>query len=481
MRSTAVFLFIALPWINPFSSGPAAAVVPWLVTLGCFAFVVLLAARVALADVAASAWLTAALISATFGLLQYFGATAPFASLINSTELGEAFANLRQRNQFATLTNMGLAAVLWWGVRRPRPPALWLAAAALLAAGNAASSSRTGLVQLGLVVGLSLLWGDWRRPATRQVLAVSVLSYAAAAVALPWLAGLNPQSSGIVAHLQDGNSVCASRLTLWSNVLHLIAQKPWFGWGWGELDFAHFITLYPGARFCDILDNAHNLPLHLAVELGLPLAVALCAAGLWLVWHAKPWRETQPARQLAWSVLALIMLHSMLEYPLWYGPFQVAFGLSVWLLWCASAARTSAASGGAVKSGVAAALTAVLLLAATAYAAWDYHRISQIYLSPQMRSGNYRSDTLSKISSSWLFRDSVRFAELTTTTLTPDNAAHIHQLATQMLHFSPEARTVEKLIDAAVLLGREDEAKFYRLRYQAAFPDSYAQWKLLHP
>ena len=28
------------------------------------------------------------------------------------------------------------------------------------------------------------------------------------------------------------------------------------------MDYAHFVTLYPGERFCDILDNAHNLPLH---------------------------------------------------------------------------------------------------------------------------------------------------------------------------------------------------------------------------
>ena len=69
------------------------------------------------------------------------------------------------------------------------------------------------------------------------------------------------------------------------------------------------------------------------MELGLPLALAVCGGGLWLVWRAKPWREADATRQLAWSVLAVILLHSLLEYPLWYGPFQMAFGLSLWLLW----------------------------------------------------------------------------------------------------------------------------------------------------
>ncbi len=71
-------------------------------------------------------------------------------------------------------------------------------------------------------------------------------------------------------------------------MLHLIAQKPWLGWGWGELDYAHYMTLFPGVRFCVLLDNAHNLPLHLAVELGVPVAALLCFAVLAWVWKARP-------------------------------------------------------------------------------------------------------------------------------------------------------------------------------------------------
>lgn len=41
------------------------------------------------------------------------------------------------------------------------------------------------------------------------------------------------------------------------------------------------MTLFPGERFCVLLDNAHNLPLHLAVELGVPVAALLCLP----CWH----------------------------------------------------------------------------------------------------------------------------------------------------------------------------------------------------
>jgi hypothetical protein len=174
-------------------------------------------------------------------------------------------------------------------------------------------------------------------------------------------------------------------------------------------------------------------------------------------------------------VLALILLHSLLEYPLWYGPFQLAFGLSLWLLW-RPAAPLSPQSFKPFEplAPVLPSLVAILIIVFVAYATWDYQRVSQLYLSPKMRSEAYRAHPLEKIQSSWLFQYQLRFAELTTTPLTAANAAHLHQLALDLLHFSPEPRVIEKLIDSAVLLGRSDEAQYYRLRYQAAFPDNRA-------
>ena len=58
------------------------------------------------------AWLSAGLISSAIGMLQYFDMGRAFSPWVNQPGLGEAFANLRQRNQFATLTNIALAALL---------------------------------------------------------------------------------------------------------------------------------------------------------------------------------------------------------------------------------------------------------------------------------------------------------------------------------------------------------------------------------
>jgi O-antigen ligase len=486
MQWGAIFLMVTLPWLNPFAPGPSPATVPLIFCWVCVGGILGLcwgwfnSRTISLGSALAWAWFISGLLSAMIGLCQYFGVAGGFSPWMNQVEMGQAFANLRQRNQFATLTSISLVALIWLAqTTRLARCQLWLSlvAAALLMAGNAASSSRTGLLQLSLLCILFALWRGWRNSAVRGVLLTSVTAYLLASLILPMLTGLELSEHGMIARLRSGEQSCGSRRILWSNVLHLIAQKPWFGWGGGELDYAHFMTLYPGPRFCEILDNAHNLPLHLAVELGIPLALAVCAGAGWIVWRARPWRETDPTRQMAWAVLAVIMLHSMLEYPLWYGPFQMAFGLCVWMLWPAPrepamGSRPSSRAAPAIRLVVAAAL-----LAAVAYAAWDYHRISQLYLASQARDPAYRDDTLEKVRGSWLFRNQVRFAELTTTALKRDNAQWTFDTATALLHYSPEPRVIEKVIESAVMLGRDDEALLHLVRYRAAFPEDYKKWR----
>ena len=235
-------------------------------------------------------------------------------------------------------------------------------------------------------------------------------------------------------------------------MLHLIALRPWTGWGWGDLAWAHYITLYDGPRFCHILDNAHNLPLHLAVTLGVPAALLICGALAWGVWRGRPWAERDATRQLAWGVLLVIGIHSLVEYPLWYAPFQIAAAVCVTLLWATHPGRKAAAPRRvpvpvpvpAVRAALAAAL-----LAAVGYAAWDYHRISQVYLPYEQRDARYRDDAMREARHSRLFAGPVRFAEVTSQPATRANASWMLPAALQALHFSPEPRVITRVIESA--------------------------------
>jgi O-antigen ligase len=474
-RQLIVLLLIALPWLEPFAPGPSPSLPPLLFSWACgFALLGLLFATrsgsVPLQRPVALGWLVAALLSSAIGVCQYYGIASHFSPWVNQTELGEAYGNLRQRNQFATLTSIGIAAlcqVAASSVDTSRWRLLLIPGAALLAIGNATSSSRTGLVQIVLICALVAVWGGWRSRGVRMVLLTGVSAYLIALAALPGLAGLDPLLHGAPARFNAG-AECSSRLTLWANVLQLIGEKPWFGWGWGELDYAHYVTLYAGPRFCDIVDNAHNLPLHLAVELGVPVALLACAAGIWWLWRARPWRETDPTRQLAWSVLAVILLHSMVEYPLWYGPFQLAAIFCLLLLWPGAPVLTAAPRVAAVA--------AVAGLAFCSAVAWDYHVVSQIYLPSEARSAAYRDDTLRKIRNSWFFQRQVSFAELGTTPLDRANAQWTYETATALLHYSPEPAVIQKVIESATMLGRDQQALEHLTRYRAAFAQDYERW-----
>jgi O-antigen ligase len=522
-RLLAAFVLVAIPWLDPFSSGPSPSVQPWLVSMACalglwglavsgeatgrlrllwpaIAIVawaalsqmtlrpetLMLAGGLALIAVVAGSvedeavtralqagCLFAAVTSAVIGLLQYFGLSPQFSPWVNITEAGEAYANLRQPNLYATLCWIGAGVVLFGTLRLP-----FLAAGilmAILAAGSAASVSRTGMLQGLVLTTLAAIWSGPGRRRRLTLCGIAALAYFAATLLLPLL--LAAANGALPARTLwgriGGGASCSSRLVLWSNVLHLIAQKPLTGWGWGELDYAHFMTLYPGARFCDILDNAHNLPLHLAVELGVPAAVAICGGGLWWAWRQQPWQEESALRRLAWALLAIVLLHSLLEYPLWYGPFQIVFGAA--LGWLTTREGNRMHDTGAVHAR--AAVAVLVLLVGTAYAAWDYTRVSQIYLVPEQRRAMWRDDTLAEVRRSWLFSGQAQFADLTLSTVTSTNAAPMYRLSQEVLHYSPEPRVAERLIESATQLGLRDEAARDLARYRAAFPRDYENWR----
>lgn len=480
VRTTAWALLV-LPWVYPFAIGPSPSVEPWLVTLGVTGLLLALiradaSLRENMSQVIASAWVWAALASAVMGLVQYFGLAGHVSPWVPLSPAGHAYGALRQRNQFATLTLIGLIALLP-AVRQGAPWRHVLPAVLILVAGNAISASRTGALGLVLLCAVPFVWPRYRQRRVVFCLLVGLAGYGAAAAVMPVLLSQwqGAQAFTVFDRIAAGQG-CGSRTVLWANVVHLITLKPWLGWGWGELDYAHYATLYPGPRFCDILDNAHMLPLHLAVELGVPAAVLALLALSRLVMANAPWRETQPFRQMAWMVLAVIFLHSLVEYPLWYGPFCLAAAASVAVLCATSGARLPSRWTGAVAlalGGAAIALTGAALLVG-----WDYWRVSQIYLPYEARSPAYRQDPLASARRTWFFREQSDFAELTTTMLTKDNAAQVAILARRLLHYSPEPRVIKPLVESLTLSGQDQEVLMHLARFRAAFPDEYAAWRI---
>ena len=109
-------VLLALPWLWPFTADPMATTLPYLVAAGVAAVLLVLWPRDAErgATVAATGWLAAAGLSALIALLQYFDLEAPLFPWVNIAQPGQAFGNLRQPNQLASLLVIGAMALRWW-------------------------------------------------------------------------------------------------------------------------------------------------------------------------------------------------------------------------------------------------------------------------------------------------------------------------------------------------------------------------------
>lgn len=559
-----VFVLIFLlvyPWINPIAPSPSSGVVPWLFSLACglvawllivdkkgpwfwqganwlawwliglvlailshtasfngetvltLAGLALLALAIdigakaknktSLLLIIAYAWFMAAFISSIIALSQYFNFDDTLYPIFNIANEGEAFGNLRQRNQLATLLNIGLAVVIVWpmlavkagylGQNSNASPGIssgiatringwqWLItllAIQLITAANAASVSRTGMVGVLVLFGLTLVWFKNIHKDSLLIATASLLSYAFWVLVLPyaseWITGTHGYS--LFGRLGlEGLGSCTSRKFLYLNVIDLIIEKPFWGWGWRELSLAHFSGAYDN-RFCEILDNAHNLPLHFAVELGLMVTLLLIVPFVWMCIKAKPWAASTVASQMAWAVLSLVLLHSMLEYPLWYGPFMLAFGMSLGLLWQSPTQQPKNQKVAQFRSALPGWL-GFLGLIGLFYATFDYIRISQIYTVPEDRFAIFADAPYSHAKQSWLFAGPVYFAVLLETPVTPQNAQAKYDLAKKIMHYSPEGAVIEVQLQAAQFLGHANtEIESLKAQYKKVYPSDYAKY-----
>ena len=170
----------------------------------------------------------------------------------------------------------------------------------------------------------------------------------------------------------------------------------------------------------------------------------------------------QGSDSLAWGVLAALGLHSLLEYPLWYGPFQLALLTSLALLWPRWPALQTRWRP-ALQTMAASALCVLALIA------WDYQRVRQVYLPPEERSVAYREQPWEVARQTWFFTGALRFAEVSTTAATPDNAQALLAASLAALHYSPEPRIIDRVVESARLSGQPALADWHAAQKQVVY------------
>lgn len=279
---------------------------------------------------------------------------------------GRAVGNLRQPNHLSSLLLWAAIAVVALvelrRLRRPFAAVLF----GLLVFAVVLTGSRTGLVGMAVLALWALL--DRRLSRWSRVLLLAApLVYAACFAGMAEWAKAMGEGFGAASRFGGGGDPSSSRFAIWRNTLALIAQQPWTGVGFGEFNFAWTLTPFPD-RPVAFFDHTHNLPLQLAVELGLPLAALvmlalLASLGFAFAAARRAEGELGSARRAALVMVVMIGLHSLLEYPLWYAYFLLP---AAWLLAFAgghaSLPRVESPSRPLATGGVALVVGAVLAL-----------------------------------------------------------------------------------------------------------------------
>ncbi len=273
------------------------------------------------------AWcaLAGGLLSALVAILQHYQIHTLLDPWIAAQRGAQVSANTAQPNHFADYTAQALASLLFLAARRRLSLVLALPAGALLLFVLALSGSRSAWLYLAALAVLSLWYsrrqGDGRGLAIGALVLLPGFVLAQYLIHLPWLAGPVVAISPTERLFQPASGL-GSRLVLWREAWHMFLQAPLTGVGFGQFAWHRFLLsgTLPDPYQEGLANNAHNLLLQLLAEFGLPAAL-LVAGGL-LLWAMGAARERLSlARWWMLSLLAVLGIHSMLEYPLWYTDF----------------------------------------------------------------------------------------------------------------------------------------------------------------
>jgi O-antigen ligase len=260
------------------------------------------------------------------------GRFAPFVVAYNVTIERRPFGNMAQANHLATYIAFAMAGALYFVQTRRLPVIVWFVLSAIFSAGLALTVSRGPWLQMAVIVvggfwmafiqGRAKAQDDTDGPTQRNLRAwllpvvLTVLFFAVNA-AIRW-ANLRYQwglGESAAERMRDANQI-APRLALWKYGWTMFVRHPLLGVGWGEFP-QHQFEFVRELGGVEIANNSHDIFIDLLAKTGL-LGTAIVLLGV-VTWIVRVVRAPHtPARIFALSLLGVLMMHALVEYPQQY-------------------------------------------------------------------------------------------------------------------------------------------------------------------
>jgi O-antigen ligase len=201
---------------------------------------------------------------------------------------------------FAVFIETILPIALFLALSQAREFYLFLGVSAVLLTAVVVSASRGGLIiTCAEVLCVLLLWRLQKREVGGKV-GSAALALAGATAVLTLIVGFETTSARF-----SSEALTAGRVQFAISTLHMIAARPWIGWGLGCWSAAYpaFATFDPGA----IVNQAHCDWLQWVAEGGLPVGLAMLALAVW---------SFRIAIRSIWGIgVIAVLIHAAFDYP----------------------------------------------------------------------------------------------------------------------------------------------------------------------
>jgi O-antigen ligase len=133
--------------------------------------------------------------------------------------------------------------------------------------------------------------------------------------------------AGIRGRVDSEGLASVGRLETYRATLKMIGDHPWFGTGQGTFAWSYPAYRNDNISAWGVWDRAHSTPLEVAAEMGIPLAVILCAwwlLVLGVLWHGVQTRRRDLSVPLAaLCISGIALLHSTIDFSLQIPGFTI--------------------------------------------------------------------------------------------------------------------------------------------------------------
>ncbi len=274
-------------------------------------------------------------LSAVIAICQWLTLDAYIPGMVDMQNAVRPFANFAQPNNMATFLLMALMGCLYlYETRKIKTSILSLCALMIIFA-VALSQSRTSWLACLciLVYGAYQQYKGYIRLKyyyTLAWLALFVGFILLLPLATQWIGDITTIAVAQTKTVAERATGDMSRLAIWQQMLYAICDRPWFGYGWHQTSVAYTLVS-DHAQGPVWIRSAHNFVIDFILWNGLLVGLPFLAYfGYWGYQLNKQVNSVESV--IGILMLGVVLVHGMLEFPLFYAYFLLPMGFILGLV-----------------------------------------------------------------------------------------------------------------------------------------------------